>query len=136
MITQNSNGELRVEETAKEHLKTAAKWAKFLAIFGFVMIGICILIMFVAAVIGTTAANIGVFLLYIAGACIYAIPLYYLYDFALKAQEALHSSNSDTLTDSLDRLKSVFKFYGIITIIMISLYVIIILFALIFGGFN
>ena len=136
MITENSNGELRVEETAKEHLKTAAKWAKFLAIFGFVMIGICISIMLVAAIVASTASSIGALLLYIAAACIYVIPLYYLYQFAITTQETLRSNNSDDLTDALSHLKSVFKFCGIMTIVITALYAIIIIFALLFWGIS
>nr|WP_321452021.1 hypothetical protein [uncultured Carboxylicivirga sp.] len=124
----------------KSYLLEASKWAKFLAIMGFIGVGFMALAG-VIATIGLTIAGgasmglsglpvglIGVFYLVIA--LIYYFPVSYLYKFATKTKQAIIGENSFTLTAGFSNLKSLFKFMGVFTIVILSLYILILVVAI------
>ena len=141
LIDDNFNqGGLQVSGVSIEYIETAAKWARFLAIVGFVFIGLFVL---VALIMGSFMANsplneagipIG-FLsgLYIAMSALYFFPTLYLYRFATKALRAIRSDNNTELTESFMNLRNMFRFVGILTAIVIGIYAIGIVFAFFFG---
>nr|WP_319398291.1 hypothetical protein [uncultured Carboxylicivirga sp.] len=124
----------------KSYLLEASKWAKFLAIMGFIGVGFMALAG-VIATIGLTIAGgasmglsglpvglIGVFYLVIA--LIYYFPVSYLYKFSTKTKQAIMGENSFTLTAAFSNLKSLFKFMGVFTIVILSLYILILVVAI------
>lgn len=133
----------KLNELAVSALRESAKWCMFLAIVGFIFIGLMVVAgLFMAVAMsaipddpygGAMGMNpfaaikgyIGV--IYIVMALIYFFPVYYLFNYAKKMKEALQSFNENTLADALVNLKSHHKFLGIFTIIMIVLYIIIII---------
>lgn len=135
------NFELQLNESAKGFLKEAAKWAYFLSILGYIGIGFLVLIAIFAGSIftkmGSMASGMGglagmgwlVSAMYIIMAVIYFFPIYYLNNFAAKAKLALQTNDSETLATSFEYLKSHYKFFGIISLIIVCLYALIILFA-------
>jgi len=135
------NFELQLNESAKGFLKEAAKWAYFLSILGYVGIGFLVLIAVFAgsifAKMGSMAPAMGglagmgwfVSAMYIIMAAIYFFPIYYINQFAAKAKLALKANDSQTLATSFEYLKSHYKFFGIVSLIIVCLYALIILFA-------
>ena len=136
--------ELGFSSTIQNYLKEAAKWANFLAILGFVGIGLMVLLgVFVSFVfgamdgfgggsnpysgLGISGGMLGLF--YIVIALFYFFPVLYMYKFSRKMKSALYSNDTGELTESFKNLKSLFKFMGILAIVIISLYVLIFLFA-------
>lgn len=139
-IENENRNELILEAQAEVYLREIRKWAKFLAIVGFIIMGLMAIMsigMFAFSnVMGDAMpfpmAGAGVFyLLFIA---LYCVPIYYLLQFSNKAKYALESRNTQTLTEAMLNLKSHYKFMGIFTIVILSLYPIIIIGAIIFGA--
>ena len=64
-------------------------------------------------------------------AAVYFVP--YLYKFAGKTKEGILIDDESTTTEGISKLKSFFKFWGICTIVILSLYAVILLFAIIGG---
>lgn len=126
--------DLQIDPISQEHLSTAAKWARFLAIVGFVMIGLIILIgIFAGSMIASLSSDVGggaagnvssgfVIILYIAIAAIYFFPCLYLYRFATRMQAGIASLDQNQVNESFANLKSCFKFMGILTLAMLALY--------------
>ena len=129
---------LALNELAVEALRESAKWCLFLAIVGFIGIGFIVLagafMMFAMSAIpedpafGSAMSSLGTIktymgLMYIVIAALYFFPIYYLYKYATGTKRALESSNSEVLSDALVNLKSHHKFLGIMTIVMLSLYI-------------
>lgn len=122
-------------------LKESAKWSKFLAIVGFVGIGLMILagffMMFGMSSLGASnnmPFSMAAFsLVYLILAAVYFFPVYYLYQYGAKTTLALRSKNQQLLTDGLGNLKSHHKFLGIFTLILISIYGLFFVFAIIAG---
>jgi len=120
-----------------EYLFEAAKWGKFLAIVGYVMMGLLVVLAFVmmfgvsllskAAGTGFPMMMIGMVYLVLAG--VYFIPVTYLYKFSVQMKQAVESQDEGLYTSSFENLKSLFKFMGIFTIVMLSLYALALLIA-------
>jgi len=123
---------MTISSEGSSYLKTTAKWATFIAILGFIGTGIMVLVAFFMMIIspmsklnstfGFPMSLIGV--LYLIMAVLYFFPAYYLYNFAGKAKLALEAGNQEVFDDSLKNLKKMFKFIGIMTIVMIAAYLI------------
>ena len=119
------------------YLMEASKWGHFLAIVGYVMMGLLVLLaivmMFAMSVVSEVAHTkfplwmLG--LVYILLAGIYYIPITYLYKFSSQMQKAIQMQNEDLLTSGFQNLKSLFKFMGIFTIVMLAIYVLALLIA-------
>jgi hypothetical protein len=140
---QTENFENQLTSAAVGYLQESAKWSKFMAIIGFVGIGLMVLVSLFMAIgfsvmkssnIPGLPFSMSVFsILYVLFAAIYFFPVYYLYQYATKTSAALHSKNKQLLADGLENLKSHHKFLGIFTLIIISIYGLIFVFAILGG---
>ena len=126
---------MQLSDQAKKYLLETAKWANFIAIFGFIAIGLLIIMSFS---MGSILANLPEGSLgglspkffsffYLIAAGIYFIPVFFLFQFAQKTKQALLEDDHNLLTFGLKKLKSHYKFIGILFIILISLYFFLIL---------
>ncbi|MBK7441290.1 MAG: hypothetical protein IPL12_15980 [Bacteroidetes bacterium] len=134
------NGDIRA------YLMETAKWGRFLAIVGFV--GMVLMIIFMifglqffnslvpqpegqAAMQGAMSGMyIGIGIL----SLIYVIPLLFLYRGSVGFIRALNNNTQDDLTTGFQNYKSLFKFMGIFTIIILAIYGIVIIGTLLMGG--
>lgn len=118
---------LKINNSIKENLITAAKWARFLAIIGFIFtgfMGIASLFLLVTAM----ASGIGMLMLlavvYIALTGVMILPSLYLIRFAGSTEKGLNSNKQGEFDYGIQNLKSLFKFMGIYTIVLIALYIV------------
>lgn len=129
--------ELQVDHESTIFLKETAKWAKFLAILGFVWCGILALVgvSFLASRSPYTSAyTTGASVLYMALAAVYFFPCLYTLNFARKMKTALQNNDQGYLNTALKNLKSSFRYLGITAIVGVVLMVIVVFFNL-FGRF-
>ena len=124
---QYTNSELTISLQTKNHLHEAAKWAYFLSIVGFVGLGLMLLgglvAMFAGAAIPGASGQTGIFgIIYLIMAALYFFPTYYMFLFAQKIKAACTATSQADLEVGIENLKSFFKFVGIFTIVIISLY--------------
>ncbi|MBA2250134.1 MAG: hypothetical protein H0W12_08065 [Chitinophagaceae bacterium] len=133
------NNDLQVTPATENYLVAAAKWGKFLAIVGFIFCGLMVVMSFL---IGSVLSNYSSYatyninpiyltVLYIVLAIILFFPCFFLYKFSVKMQQAIKSKNQENLDMAFSNLKSLFKFYGIVTIITLSLYLLIFIVAIV-----
>lgn len=139
--TTNTNEnlfELQLDQQSISYMGETARWAKFLSIVGFVMCGIMILFaLFFGSIISTFSKlggadvlsgaervgyTFGVTVVYIVIALLFFFPCLYLFNFAAKMQMALRNNDQINLNTAFGNLKSCFKFVGILTIIILSFY--------------
>lgn len=138
------NFDLKLNESSKEFLQEIAKWAYFLSIMGYIGIGLIVIVAIFAASIfatigamtlgmGSLGSSIGIIMtvFYLLLGALYFFPVYYLNKFASNAKNALRENDTETLSTSLEYLKSHYKFIGIMMLIMMCLYGLIIVFAII-----
>lgn len=136
----DSENNVQLTETMKSYLTEAAKWAKFIAIVGFVILGIFALA-FLILLIGTlflsdilsnietkNGLQIGfLFFGIIFYAGIIFPPSWYMFRFASNILKNVPTMNVDGIEEAFRNLKSIFKFYGIFLIVVLSIYALIIL---------
>ncbi len=132
---------LAIDPVTKAHLSEAARWARFLAIVGFVFLLFTVLSgLYVSVVLssfGTTRditgmmsiAGAGLAIVYIIGAAIAFFPLLFTFRFANQMREALNSNNQALLNSSFQNLKIFYRYLGIVTIISLVLMVLSLFFA-------
>ena len=119
---------VKITKESKEFLQAAAKWANFLAITGFIGIGLVAVFYLVMTVQVAGFGIQAVFSLAMIG--IYIFPTLYMFRFAKNIREGLDTTQQYRIEEGFENLKSMFKFLGIFTIIILSLYILIILIAL------
>ncbi len=115
-----------------------AKWGKFLAIMGFIASGFMILaglaVMGTGSLYNEMPFAPGAFgLFYILFSLVYIFPSIYLLRFSNQVQNGIREQNQQQCSEAYNNLRRLFLFMGVFTIIVLSLYVLIILFALMGG---
>lgn len=131
-----SGSDLQLNSSSKDFLKQTAKWAKFLAIISIVFSAIIVIIglffgKFMSAMSGMQAAatgqtmpnlysgSVGIFMAvyYAVIGLIMLYPGVRMLQFSNNINAALSSNDTLALESGLKRLRSVFRFYGILAII-------------------
>jgi hypothetical protein len=124
--------QLTITSAAKGFLTETSKWCKFLSIVGFVGLGLLLLSSFFINTIYSNMPqasampfNLGIVMtiVYVLIIAIYIFPIYYLYQFSIQLKKALISKDDETLASAFEMLKSHYKFTGVFSIIMLSIYV-------------
>ncbi|MCR9153245.1 MAG: DUF5362 domain-containing protein [Bacteroidetes bacterium] len=141
----NHSGEnnLMVSGIAQAYLRETAKWTFFFAILGFIAIGFLVLFALFAGTFSSLisndfdavsglSSNFGLIgsVIYILVAVLYFFPTLYLYNYSRKLKEALLRNNEMELTEAFKNQKSFYKFTGIVTIVILSIYLISFLFVI------
>jgi len=150
-MDQNQNTSLfglSIDPISKGHLGEAARWAKFLAIIGFIGCALIVLAgIFAGSIfemygtryegfdrdtrVSTKGLGAVAAVFYVLLALLYFFPCLFLFNFASKMKSALLSNDQEILNSSFQNLKKTFRYVGILTIILLSLYLIILVFALV-----
>ena len=140
------NNDLQVTPQAQSYLTESAKWGKFLAIVGFIFCGLMVILAFLipaflsevtrnsaseATLSFSSSTRTVMTVLYLILAVLLFFPCIYLYRFSVKMQMATRNISQENFDDALMNLKSMFKFYGIFTITILSFYALIIIVSII-----
>ncbi len=147
---EETTGRIAIGEADRTHLTTAAKWAKFIAIVQFVMMGImlvCVFFILLGATVagasfpemsgmyGTPGLPAGFWIWYSAFLlALIAVSIFlalYLYRFAVKTLRALHEGNDSEMTEAFANLGKYFRLSGILVIISLALIPLVMIFAVI-----
>lgn len=78
----------------------------------------------IPAYAGLVALGSGVIMFfYLLLALLYFYPSYLMYKFSSAAKLAVLYGNQESLSEAMVKMKSIFKFFGVVTVIIISMYV-------------
>lgn len=140
------NSNLVITEDIRSYLYETSKWAKFLSIIGFIGSGFLVLISFsVGAIISATSAIMGPTNPYAAmgsgvltvtmllTALLYFYPSFLLFKFSNATRKAVLYEDQHSLSVSAAKMKSFFKFWGILTIIVLAFYILFFLIMMVAG---
>ena len=141
-LNTSSNQGLSPED--RDYLETAAKWAKFLGIMGFIFTALIVLGAFSVMTIGSSFGSamppgspfaggmfgVGLGIFYLVLALPYFFISLYMYNFAEKTKAGLYSSNSEIMTLAYKNLRNYFRLSGILILAMIVIYILIIIFGI------
>lgn len=114
--------ELILDVKSQVFLTEIRKWSMFLAILGFIFLGLLVLIgLFIGLAGSFFGSYLGgierflIFFVYIIIGVLYFFPIYYLLKFSVNMKKALDQSEQKGLTVAFEYLKSHYKFIGILT---------------------
>jgi len=134
---ENSNEKILLDvKDVQSYLYETAKWAKFIAIVGYVFLGLLAILMLFYLFMGVATIYYGqyggiIFIIWYALVfALYFFPITYLYRFATKMEKGLRTRNEQFVIDSFSNLKSHYKFVGILLAITLVLYLLIIIVAI------
>src|SRR5262245_54328564 len=129
MIDDSLNtNQLTVSNEGATYLRESGTWGTFLAIIGFVSLGLFVLLaLFASTIFATMGGQTGVptgwiSALYLCLALLYFFPVFYLYRFSARVKEAVRRKDSALLTGALESMKSLYKFLGIMTVVLLGFY--------------
>ena len=140
---------LTIDPLTKSHLSETAKWARFLAIVGFVFLLLMVLAGIYSTVtinrfedsyremggLGSTgmmgSAGAGVAVMYIIMPVIWFFPLLFTLRFANQMRSALQNNDQELLSASFQNLKVCYRYLGVITVIFLVLIALSLLFGMI-----
>jgi hypothetical protein len=119
-----------IDETAKGYLLETARWAKFLAIVGFVVIGLLsvggLILSTAFSRLGNSAGSgylsVFMFVVYVLIAILYFFPTYYLFRFSSGIKPAVLNADQGQLNESLLYLRKAFRFIGVLTLVGLGIY--------------
>jgi hypothetical protein len=132
---------LNIDHIGRGHLTEAARWANFLAIIGFIFVGLIAVIAifggsFLSGTLlrssrynsdfGSGAAvgfTIGIIIYYLLIALLVFFSYLFLYRFAVNMKMALRENSQDLLNRSFQNLKILYRYLGILMIIGLSFFV-------------
>jgi hypothetical protein len=132
-------GNLSLSSDGVKDLKTGRGWAMFVAIVGIIGTGFMVIAAFIMFAMGSAmnsqmgfpGAILGVVYLVLAG--INLIPIIFCMKFASKAGIACDQNDNTAFNLAIRNLRTMFKSTGIIVIAVLSLYIVGIIVAFIFG---
>lgn len=129
---------LEIEAETLKHLDKTRKWAMFLAIIGFIFLGLIIIIGLLAGTF-MTAFNTGekslgipsslMFVPVLVLALIYFFPVLFLFRFSKHTSHAIRTLDKLELHKAIRNLKSYFAYIGILIIIIFSFYIVVLVVA-------
>jgi hypothetical protein len=138
---------LILSESSIFSLQVIRKWAKFIAVFMFVMIGLMVLAGFFMGFAMSALSTMSVkqpmpfpsfffTIIYLVMALIYFFPVLYLYRFSQHLGNALMMGSSEELSASFQFLSKHYHFVGVLMIISLILFGLMIFVAVIAGIFG
>ena len=138
METPLENRKIEIEQETLKHLNTTRKWAMFLAIIGFIILGLIVIIGLIAGTF-LTAFNSGgkdlgipeslMFVPILLLAVIYFFPVLFLFRFSKHTSHAVHTLDKLEFHKAIKNLKSCFVYIGVLIIIILSLYIVVLIVA-------
>lgn len=141
-VQVNNNNLLTTEGII--HLRETVKWAKFFSILSIIWLTFFLISIISISFIGLGTAlaadpvlgslgTIGFVFIFLVVLAFYVYPIYALFKFSQHISLGLDNNDSFHLTEGLRHQKGLFRYVGVITIIIIAFYVLIFLFGALAG---
>ena len=133
MDNSQENDKTGLEQECIKDLDKTRKWALFLAIFGFIVSGVLLILgIFAGVFLGifnkgdTVTIYPGWYIcsVLLASAVLNFLPVLYLYRFSKNMSEAVKTTDDKLVTTAFQNLRYSFTWFGILVIVAIVVYII------------
>ena len=129
---------LIITESIKNSLLAASKWLNFLTILAIIgaafigIAGICLLLIPMAGMERSGAIGIGI--IYIILALVYIYPIKKSLSAIRNTQDALYTSRQESLDTAATNIHELLRYLGIMSIVILSIYVLIFIIAMVIAA--
>jgi len=120
-----------------EHLRSTRPWVLFLSILMFISVGFMFLAGFMmliasSAPVGMRGAAAGpiIAIIYWLIGGLYLVPAIYLFKYASSIKDLIRGGGDSAMETALESQKSFWRFTGIVTLVVVCLYVLVFLFGI------
>ena len=129
--TEINKESIEIQKEGLMHLFETRKWTMFLSVLGFICIGLMMIAALVMLTVSSRGFGFGIafFIMMLIFIVIYFFPIYYLFKFSELSKIALSTKDNSQLTNALMYLKKHYQYMGILTIIGLSFYLLMFIFA-------
>jgi hypothetical protein len=119
-------------------LNATRKWTMFLSVLGFIFLGLMIVAGLATSFFLTTfksqEANLGIpeslmIIIFIVIGAIYFFPVFFLFRFSRNTRDAIQKLDRQKLSKGFRNLRLYFTYIGIMVIVVLSIYLMILIFA-------
>lgn len=138
METPSGDRKIEIGPEILNNLNSTRKWTMFLSVLGFIFLGLLIVAglatsLFLTA-FKTSEANLGIpesfmLIIFIVVGAIYFFPVFFLFRFSRNTRDAIQNLDQQKLTKGFRNLRLYFTYIGIMVILVLSIYVVALLFA-------
>jgi len=138
MDTISEESKIEIGSEALDNLNVIWKWTTFLSVLGFILLGLIIVAGFATTLFLTTfksqQANLGIpeslmIIVFIAIAALYFFPVFFLFRFSRNTRDAIQKHDQKKLVKGFRNLRLFFAYLGIMVILVLSVYLVLLLFA-------
>lgn len=113
-------------------LNETGKWARFLSILGFTFLGFMVIGgLFLGTMAGSMGDELGLGIspvllssVYVGVSALYFLPFLFLYRFGHRVSIAIKSGDNAVMNSAFESLRSHYRYFGIMAIVMIAVYII------------
>jgi hypothetical protein len=132
MDTTPGNRKIEIEHKTLKLLDHSRKWSMFLAIVGFIFLGLVIVVGVIAGSFlsafgsgktGLGISEISVFIIFLIMAVIYFFPVLFLFRYSKHTARAVETLDKMALHKAFKNLKYFFTYLGVLIIMLLALYV-------------
>jgi len=126
---------ITLNQTSISWLYQTTRWARFIAILGYVLIGFLVIVGifmgFILSFLNQEMTNLTqspqisstvLAIIYVGMAILYFFPVHYLFQFSNRFINAFKAEDEESLNASFEYLKMHYKFIGILMIVMLVIY--------------
>jgi hypothetical protein len=138
METISETRKIEIDQESLNYLSTTRKWTMFLAIIGFIFLGLFVVIGVIAGTF-LSAFNTGdkgfaipdafIFIILLVLAAVYFFPILFLFRFSKHMANAVSTLEKVEINKAFKNLKSYFIYIGVMIIIVLLLYAAVLLIA-------
>lgn len=138
METPPETRKIEIEQETLNHLNTTRKWAMFLAIIGFIFLGLIVIIGLIAgtflSAFSTGEKGLGIpeslmFIPVLIIGAIYFFPVMFLFRFSKHTSRAIQDLDKLALKKAIKNLKAFFAYLGILIIVVLTFYILVLIIA-------
>ena len=138
MDTISEENKIEISSEALDNLNVTRRWTTFLSVLGFVILGLIIVAGIATSlfltVFKTQQTNLGIpeSLMMVVFATIGILcyfPVFFLFRFSKNIRDAIQNNDQRKLAKGFRNLRLFFGYFGILVILIISVYLILLLFA-------
>jgi len=129
---------ITLNQTSISWLYQTTRWARFIAILGYVLIGFLVIVGifmgFILSFLNQEMTNLTqspqisstvLAIIYVSIAILYFFPIHYLFQFSNGFIKAYKDEDEDSLNASFQFLKMHYKFIGILMIVFLAIYIVV-----------
>ena len=129
---------IEINSEALDNLNVARRWTTFLSVLGFIFLGLIIIAGLATSlfltVFKTQQANLGIpeslmMVVFAAFGVLCFFPVFFLFRFSKNIRDAIQNNDQRKLVKGFKNLRLFFAYFGILVILVISVYLILLLFA-------